>query len=66
MNFLEIIFLLLLSKNFDVAKNIRGFLENLFEYYFFDIIVNVDFFSDLEFEYYCKYYSEILLRVNLK
>ena len=66
MSFLEIIFLLLLSENFDVAKNIRDFLENLFEYYFFDIIVNVDFFSDLEFEYYSKYYPEILLQVNLK
>ena len=66
MSFLEIIFLLLLSENFDVAKNIRDFLENLFEYYFFDIIVNVDFFSDSEFEYYSKYYPEILLQVNLK
>ena len=66
MNFLEIIFLLLLSKNFDAAKNIRDIFENLFEYYFFDIIVNVDFFSDLAFEYYCEYYPEILLRVNLK
>ena len=66
MSFLEIIFLLLLSENFDVAKNIRDFLENLFEYYFFDIIVNVDFFSDLEFEYYSKYNPEILLQVNLK
>ena len=35
-----------------MAKNIRGFLENLFEYYFLNIIVNVNFFSDLKFEYY--------------
>ena len=33
-----------------MAKNIRGFLENLFEYYFLNIIVNVNFFSDLKFE----------------
>ena len=26
-----------------MAKNIRGFLENLFEYYFLNVIVNVDF-----------------------
>ena len=66
MNFLEIIFILLLQKNFDMAKNIRGFLENLFEYYFLNIIVNVNFFSDLKFEYYCEYYPEILLQVSLK
>ena len=49
-----------------MAKNIRGFLENLFEYYFLNIIVNVNFFSDLKFEYYCEYYPEILLQVSLK
>ena len=36
-----------------MAKNIRGFLENLVEYYFLNIIVNGNFFSDLKFEYYC-------------
>ena len=46
---------LLLQKNFDLAKNIRGLLENLFEYYSFIVIVNVNFFSDLKFEYYCEY-----------
>ena len=66
MNFLEIIFILLLWKNFDMAKNIRGFLKNLFEYYFLNIIVNVNFFSDLKFEYYCEYYPEIRLEVSLK
>ena len=66
MNFLEIIFILLLQKNFDMAKNIRGFLENLLEYYFLNIIVNVNFFSDLKFEYYFEYYPEILLQVSLK
>ena len=49
-----------------MAKNILGFLENLFEYYFLNIIVNVNFFSDLKFEYYCEYYPEILLQVSLK
>ena len=47
-----------------MAKNIRGFLENLFECYFLNIIVNVNFFSDLKFEYHCEYYPEILLQVN--
>ena len=37
-----------------MAKNIRSFLETLFEYYFLNIIVNVNFFSDLKFEYYCE------------
>ena len=49
-----------------MAKNIGGFLEKLFEYYFLNIIVNVNFFSDLKFEYYCEYYPEILLQVSLK
>ena len=38
-----------------MAKNIRGFLENLFEYYILNIIVNVNFFSDLKLEYVCEY-----------
>ena len=66
MNFREITFVLLLQKSFDMAKNIRGFLKNLFEYYFLNIVVNVNFFSDLKFEYYCDYYPEILLQVSLK
>ena len=49
-----------------MAKNIRGLLQNLFEYYFLNGIVNVNFFSDLKFEYYCEYYPEILLQVSLK
>ena len=49
-----------------MAKNIRGFLENLFEYYFMNIDENVNFFSDLKFEYYCDYYPEILLQESLK
>ena len=50
MNFFAIIFTLLLEKNFGIAKSIRDFLEmNIFEYYFFNIIVNGNFFSDLKF-----------------
>ena len=29
-----------------MAKNLRDFLNNLFEYYFLNIIMNVNFFSD--------------------
>ena len=47
-------------------KILRGLSENLFEYYFLNIIVNVNFFSDLKFEYHCQYYAEILLRENYK
>ena len=49
-----------------MAKNIKRFLEKLYEYYFLNIIVNVNFFSDLKFEYYCEYYPEILLQVSLE
>ena len=49
-----------------MPKSIRGFLENLFEYYVLNIIVNVNFFSDLKFEYVCECYPEILLEVSLK
>ena len=48
------------------AKKIRNFLENLFEYYFVNINMNVNFFSDLKFEYYCEHYPEILLQVSSK
>ena len=49
-----------------MEKIIRDFLETLYEYYFFNIIVNVNFFSDLKSEYYCEYFSEILLQVSFK
>ena len=49
-----------------MAKNIRGFLEKLFEYYFLNNIADVNFFIDLKFEYYREYYPEILLQVSLK
>ena len=48
-----------------MAKNMISFLKNLFDF-FFNIIVNVNFFSDLKFEYYCEYYPEILLQGSLK
>ena len=48
------------------GNNITGFLENLFEYCFLYTIVNVNFFSDLKFEYYFEYYPEILLQESLK
>ena len=48
------------------TKNIRGFFETLFVYYFLNIIVNDNLFSDLKFEYDCEYYTEILLQVSLK
>ena len=47
-----------------MAEDIRSCLEILFEYHFLSIIVNVNFVSDLKFEYYCDYYPEILLQVN--
>ena len=49
-----------------MAKNIKDFLENLFEYYFLNIILNVNFFRDLKFEYWCEYYPDIVLQVSLK
>ena len=48
-----------------MAKN-RVFWENLFEYCFLNIIVNVNFRSDLKFEYHCEYHPEILLQVSIK
>ena len=49
-----------------MTKNVRGFLENLFEYHFLNIILNVNFFSNFKFEYDCEYYPEILLQESLK
>ena len=51
MNSLEMIFILLLHNNFYMVKNIGGFLGKLTDY-FLNIIVNVNFFSVLKFEYY--------------
>ena len=49
-----------------MAKKIRDFLENLFERDFLNFIVNVNFFSDSKFEYYCDYNPEILLQISRK
>ena len=52
-----------------MAKNIEGFSETLFDSFFFfflSIVVNVNVFRDLKFEYDCDYYPEILLQVSLK
>ena len=49
-----------------MAKNMKGFLENLLEYYFSNIILNVNLFRDLKFEYWCEYYPDIVLQVSLK
>ena len=38
----------------------------VFQYYFLNIIVNVSFFSELKFKYYCEYYREMLLQASLK
>ena len=44
----------------------RLFGEFFWILFFLNIIVNVNFFSDLKFEYYCECYPEILLQVSLK
>ena len=49
-----------------MAKNVRGFLKNLFQYYFLNIIAKANLLSDLKFEYYCEYCPESLLQVSLK
>ena len=53
-----------------MAKNIRGFLENLFEYYFLNIIANanVNLFSDLSITVSTtlKYYHKQVLNKKLK
>ena len=51
-----------------MAKNFRGFLENLFECYFLNIIVSVNFFSDLNITVSTtlKYYHKQVLNKKLK
>ena len=49
-----------------MAKNISGFLENLYEYYFLNIIVNVSCYSDLKWACYCEYCPEILVQEHPK
>ena len=45
-------FYFIVVKEFYMVKNIRGFFENLTEN-FLNVIVNVNFFGDFKFEYYC-------------
>ena len=51
-----------------MARNIRAYLGNLFEYYFLNIIVNVNFFSDLNITVSTtlKYYYKQALNKKLK
>ena len=66
LNFFEIIFVLLLQKNFDMAKNIRGFLENLFENYVLNITVNVNWFEYYTESTTLKYYHRQALNKKLE
>ena len=49
-----------------MGKYMSDLLENWFEYYFLNVTVKVNFFSDLKLEHYCEYFPEILLQVSLK
>ena len=59
--------LLLVICQFSIWQKIlevfRGIYLNII---FWILIANVNFFSDLKFEYYCDYYPEILQQVSLK
>ena len=46
-------FYFIVVKEFWYGKKYSVFLDTLFEYYFLNIILNVNFVSDLKFEYYC-------------
>ena len=60
-------FILFLQNNFDMTKKtLEVFWRLYLNIVFLNIIVNVNFFSDLKFEYYCEYYPEILLQVSLE
>ena len=61
----------IVENNFDMGKNIRGFFDNLFEYYFLNIITLYYFWilyfvSNLKFEYYYECYPETLLQESVK
>ena len=64
MNFLEISFYYF--KRILIWQKILGDFCRLYLNIFLNIIGNVNFFSDLKIEYYCGYYSEILLQVSFK
>ena len=51
-----------------MAKNIKVFFKNLFEYYFLTIVVNVNFFSDLNITVSTtmKYYHKQALNKKLE
>ena len=49
----------------EFSRNNFGFIV-VKEFYFLNIILNANFFSDLKFEYYCEYFPVILLQVSLK
>ena len=54
-----------------MAKNIRDFLKNFFEYYFLNIIVNINSFCHLNINSFCdlntlKYYYKQALNKKLK
>ena len=62
-NFIEITFYFIVMKEFWYDKNsIKDFLDNLSKHFFFNIVVNVNFFV----EYYCERNPEILLQISLK
>ena len=48
-----------------MAKNIESFFGE-YEYFFLNIILNHNFFSDLKCKYYCENFPEMLLQVNFK
>ena len=64
MNFLEILFYCC-KRILKWQEIIEVFWRLYLKIFFFNIIVNANFFSDLKFEYYCEYYPEILLQLSL-
>ena len=55
-----------MQKNFGMAKNILRFLENLFENYFLNIIVNVNWFEYYTERTTLKYYHKQALNKKLE
>ena len=67
-DFVEIILNFCCKRILIWQKNISGFFENLFEYYILNIVVNVNFFSDLNITVSTtlKYYHKQALNKKLK
>ena len=65
MNFLEISFYCC-KRILTWQKILEVFGRLYLNFFSSNIIVNVNFFSDLKLEYYCEYYPEILLQISLK